>query len=265
MSLDIVIPVYNEGENILKVLDSLKRSVKAPYRILICYDKDEDNTLEALKTYRDANHPLRLVKNRLTGVHGAIATGFEESTADAVLIFPADDTYNAGLIDSMLEAVARGSDIVAPSRFMPGGCMRGCPWLKAGLVRAAAFMLYHFAGLPTHDPTNGFRLFSKRVIREVPIESREGFAFSLELLVKCHRLGWRIKETPALWFERAKGRSRFRIFRWLPIYLKWFFYAFGTAFQRRRAVLAWSATVWFAAVTAYYFFCVVLPKLQGRF
>ena len=66
--------------------------------------------------------------------------------------------------------------------------MVGCPWLKAVLVRAANFTLYHLARLPTHDASNGFRLFSRRVIDEIEIESERGFCYSIELLVKCHRL-----------------------------------------------------------------------------
>ena len=95
--------------------------------------------------------------------------------------------------------------------------MVGCPWLKAVLVRAANFTLYHLARLPTHDASNGFRLFSRRVTTEIPIESERGFCYSIELLVKCHRLGWRIGEVPARWFERAHGASRFQVVKWLPI------------------------------------------------
>ncbi|WP_421658636.1 glycosyltransferase [Leptothermofonsia sp. ETS-13] len=75
--LDIIIPVYNEGENIINVLESLRVAVKTPFRILICYDHDTDNTLEALKHYSPASQlKLTLVKNRGKGVFGAVMTGF---------------------------------------------------------------------------------------------------------------------------------------------------------------------------------------------
>ncbi len=54
-------------------------------------------------------------------------SGFEESTAPAVLVFPADDTYNAGILDEMFQKFQEGSEIVVASRFMPGGCMEGVP------------------------------------------------------------------------------------------------------------------------------------------
>jgi dolichol-phosphate mannosyltransferase len=233
VALDIVIPVYNEGANIIRVIDSLREHVRTRFRILICYDHDGDDTIEALGRVGVGELELRYVKNRRRGVLGAILTGFEESRAPAVLVFPADDDYNASNLDLMVEKLQDGCEIVAASRFLPGGCMTGCPWLKAGLVRTSAWALHYLARVPTHDPSNGFRLFSRHVLEAIPIESTVGFAYSIELLVKCHRLGWKIGEVPASWFERKAGRSRFRVLRWLPQYLRWFFYAFATTYLRR--------------------------------
>lgn len=230
VSLDIVVPVYNEGENIVGVLDALRRSVKRSCRVLICYDRDDDNTLPVVRAYTGASFEIIPVKNRRRGVHGAVATGFQASTAPAVLVIPADDTYNAGILDQMVDRIEEGYDIVAPSRFMKGGRMVGCPWLKAALVRVSAFVLYHVARLPTHDPTNGFRVFSRRVLDLIPIESSEGFTYSIELLVKCHRLGWKVGEVPSQWYERKKGTSRFKVLQWSPAYLRWVGYAFATTY-----------------------------------
>ncbi|MBI4369707.1 MAG: glycosyltransferase family 2 protein [Elusimicrobia bacterium] len=230
--LEIVIPVYHEGGNIIGVLEALRRQVKTSIEIFICYDHDDDNTLAALKSYQ-AGFPIRLVKNKGRGVHGAIMSGFEESRARAVMVLPADDDFNAGIYDSMMKKFHDGADIVCASRFMPGGCMEGCPWLKYVLVRVSAFALYNAGRLPTRDPSNGLRLFSRRVLETIPVESDQGFAFSIELLVKTHRLGWRIDEVPALWYERTKGNSRFRLFKWLPTYWRWFRYAFETTYFQR--------------------------------
>ena len=235
--LDVIIPVYNEGQNIVQVLDNFRTLVKTPLRVFICYDFDEDNTLTAIRSYPHAT-PFEIIflKNKGKGVHGAIRTGIEASDTEALLVIPADDTYNTLLIDQMFEKFQNGCDIVAPSRFMKGGCMKGCPPIKALFVTLSSYSLYFLAGLPVHDATNGFRLFSRRVIESIPIESEEGFTFSIELLVKCHRLGWRIEELPTLWFERTKGRSRFRTFKWVPAYLRWYFYAFATTYLRHRSV-----------------------------
>jgi glycosyltransferase involved in cell wall biosynthesis len=235
--LDILIPVYNEGANILRTLAALRREVASPVRVLICYDRPDDDTLPAIAgdPDRHAPPPIDLVRNSGRGPHQAIMTGFAASSAPFVMVYPADDDYNAGIVDAMLAAAERGNDIVCASRFMPGGGMVGCPWLKAVLVRGAGFTLHHLARLPTRDASNGFRLFSRRVIETIAGESREGFTYSIELLVKSHRLGWSIAEVPARWFERSHGASRFRVLRWLPAYLRWYLYAFATTWLRRPA------------------------------
>jgi len=234
-ALDIVIPVYNEGDNIIAVLEGLREAVRTPFHVLICYDRDDDNTLTALQNYEGPQFPLTAVKNRGVGAHGAVLTGFAASSATAVLMFPADDTFNGPILDTMYEKIRNGCEIVAASRFMPGGSMNGCPWVKAVLVRTAAFTLHYFARIPTHDPTNGFRMFSRRVLDEIEIQSSQGFTYSLELLVKAHRMGWKIGEVPAVWYERTRGSSRFRVFHWAGAYLTWYFYAFRTTWLGQRA------------------------------
>lgn len=234
--IDIVIPVYNEGPNILATLGALARSVKTPARVLICYDLDEDDTLPTVRSNPDvyAGLDVAFVRNPIRGAHGAVMAGFAASTAPIVVAYPADDDFNAEIIDRMAALVREGCDVVCASRFLPGGTMQGAPWLKATLVRTAAFTLNCIAALPTKDPTSGFRMFSRRVIEQIAIESDQGFCYSIEMLVKAHRLGWRIGEVPAVWFERQHGTSRFRVMKWLPAYLRWFRYAFATTFLRRK-------------------------------
>jgi len=235
--LDIIVPVYNEGKNISRVLDALAREVQTHFRVLICYDFDEDDTLDVIARYPQKKVDIITVKNHGNGVHDAIITGFEVTTAPAVLVLPADDDYNARRIDHMTALLLEGCDIVSASRFLPTGKMVGCPWLKAVLARVASFMLYHFARLPCYDATNGFRLFSRRVVDTIEIESSAGFTYSIELLVKSHRMGWNIGEVPSYWYERSEdqGKSRFRLFKWLPDYLHWFFYVFATTWLHRGA------------------------------
>lgn len=231
--LDIVIPVYNEGGNILKVLNALCDATRTPFRVLICYDDESDDTLEALKDFNDARCEIVKVRNRGRGAHGAVVTGFDQGDAPAAIMWPADDSFNAGIIDSMYRAYLNGCHVVCASRFIRGGCMVGAPWLKSLLVRSSAFTLYYLARLPARDASNGLRLFSRRLLDRARIESSVGFAYGIELLVKCHRLGWNIADVPAGWFERTSGRSRFRVIRWLPEYLRWYFYAFATTYLGR--------------------------------
>jgi dolichol-phosphate mannosyltransferase len=235
-ALDIVIPVYNEGPNILNVLKALDAAVATPARVLICYDRDDDDTLSTIAAHwPNGRLPIEFVRNQGKGAHGAVMTGVRNGAAPYALVYPGDDDYNAGILDAMVAKAREGNDIVCASRFMPSGSMVGCPWLKAFLVRAAAASLFYLANVPTHDPTNGFRLFSRRVIGQIKVESAVGFTYSLELLVKVQRLRWGIAEVPARWFERSAGQSRFRVLRWIPAYLRWFFYAFCTTYGRRPA------------------------------
>ena len=67
----------------------------------------------------------------------------------------------------------------------------------------------------------------------VDIESKVGFAYSLELLAKCNRLQLKIFEISAQWEERSEGSSRFKILKWLPGYLKWYFYGLGTTWLKK--------------------------------
>ena len=230
---DIVVPVYNEGPNIVGVLDSLKAALQFNVRVLICYDREDDDTLVALRGYDPRPLELVLVRNRGHGALGAVLTGFAESRAPCVITFPADDDYNAPRLNDLIRRFQDGCEIVAASRFMRGGRMTGCPLLKAVLVRSAALFMWHVAAVPTHDASNGLRLFSRRVITQIPIESKIGFAYSIELLVKAHRLRWPVAEVPFHWQERKSGQSRFRTLRWLPQYTKWLFYALATTYLRR--------------------------------
>jgi dolichol-phosphate mannosyltransferase len=235
--LDIVIPVFNEGQNIIPVLDTFLANVRTPYRVMICYDRDDDDTLPAVEAWpAKLQSEIVFVKNRSRGPHAAVMTGFAESTAPYVMVYPADDVHNAGRIDQLVEQADRGCDIVVASRFVPGGCMVGAPWLKGLLVRAASFSMYYLARLPVRDPSNGLRLFSRRVIDQIAVESTQGFCYSIELLVKCHRLGWPIDEVPFVWYERKAGQSRFRVVKWVPKYLRWYFYAFATTWFGARQV-----------------------------
>ena len=82
--------------------------------------------------------------------------------------------------------------------------------------------LHWVGGLPIHDATNSFRLYSRRLLDAVTIESSGGFELGIELTVKAHRLRMRIAEVPTTWRDRTAGQSRFRLWQWLPRYLRWY-------------------------------------------
>ncbi len=228
-NLDIIIPVYNEGENILSVVSHIKKNVTTKYQILICYDNDDDNFFEYQEKIFGIYNDIVLVKNKYTGACGAVKTGLLHSTTNVKIVYPCDDLINGCIIDAMYKKFLEGNEIVAPSRFMKGGSMKNCPIIKEILVRFSSYTLFVLSSIPIEDASNGFRLFSKKIVDTFEIESNLGFAYSLELLVKTERAGYKICQIPSQWNERTVGSSKFKIFVWLPQYLKWYFYGLQTS------------------------------------
>jgi dolichol-phosphate mannosyltransferase len=230
--LEIIIPVYNEGKNINSVFYQFQYQVQTKFRVIICYDHDDDNTLTAYDS-KNFDFEILQLKNSGIGAHDAVITGLYFSNADCVIVFPGDDLINQNIIDKMYARYSQGCDIVVASRFMKGGSMKGCPLVKSVLVRAASKTLHYFSSIPVKDASNGFRLFSRQLLDTVEIESKVGFSYSIELLVKCDRLGWKIGEVPAQWEERVQGKSRFRVAQWVPNYIRWYFYGLSTSWLFR--------------------------------
>jgi hypothetical protein len=94
------------------------------------------------------------------------------------------------------------------------------------MSRTAGLTLHWFAGVPTHDPTNNFKLYSQRFLDTVTIESTAGFELALELTVKATIAGRRVAEVPTTWRDRTAGESNFKLRKWLPHYLHWYWVAF---------------------------------------
>lgn len=232
LPLEIVVPIYNEGKKIITLLDLFEKNIKVRFRVLLCYDQETDNIFQFTEYFKNFNFETILVKNHNHGPCSAIKQGLYFGKSDCVIVYPADDFINYNIIDKMYSKFLLGDDVVVASRFIEGGSMKGCPIIKSFLVRLASSTLFIFSSIPVKDASNGFRLFSRKLLNEVNIESKLGFAYSLELLAKCNRMGLKIGEIPAQWEERSEGSSRFKILKWLPDYLKWYFYGIGTTWLR---------------------------------
>jgi hypothetical protein len=107
---------------------------------------------------------------------------------------------------------------------MKGGKQIGGPWLKKILSRVAGVSLHSITGIPTHDATNSFKMYTKKVLDSIKIQSNGGFELGMEIVIKAHFSGFRVTEIPCTWMDRQKGESRFKIIRWLPKYLRWYYY-----------------------------------------
>jgi glycosyltransferase involved in cell wall biosynthesis len=223
LSLAIVIPVYNEGNNITPTLNSIFKHIKSEKHIYIVYDFEEDTTLSALKgnTYQN----LTLMRNKYgRGVLNAIKTGLEDTKEDAVLVTMADGSDEYQDIDSMYQKINEGYGIVVGSRYMKGGQQLGGPFLKSLMSRVAGVSAFYLTGIPTHDISNSFRMYSRKVLNAVKIESTGGFELGMEITVKAFIAGFKIAEVPTTWHDRCTGRSNFKLWKWLPSYLRWYFY-----------------------------------------
>ena len=234
--IEILIPVFNEGDKVLKLVELFQKNVKSKFRILFCYDLENDDIFKYKDNFKKFNFDIQFIKNPAKGPCSAIKEGFKLGNSDCVIVYPADDFINFNILDQMYNEFLNGSHIVAASRFIKGGSMKGCPLIKSILVRTASFTLYYLSSIPIKDASNGFRLFSRKLLNDVNIESKVGFAYSLELLAKCNRLKHKITEIPAQWEERSVGSSRFKVFKWLPQYLKWYIYGLSTTWLKRKKI-----------------------------
>jgi dolichol-phosphate mannosyltransferase len=228
-ALSVVIPVYNEGENVAPTLRGVVEQTRTrPLEVLVVHDFDEDTTVPVVKRLQAELPELRLHKNTLgRGVLNAMKSGLRAARAPFVLITMGDGSDNPADIDPMYELARGGADVVAGSRYMRGGHQVGGPLLKRTMSRAAGLSLHWIGGLPVHDATSNFRLYSKRLLNQVTIESVGGFELGLELTVKAYRLGMRVAEVPTTWRDRTAGQSRFRLWQWLPRYLHWYWRGIG--------------------------------------
>jgi glycosyltransferase involved in cell wall biosynthesis len=226
--LNIVIPVFNEAENIRTAVRKIGEECKCPHIITIVYDMDEDTTVPVVRQIQQDTNNLFLLKNKYgRGVLNAIKTGLEEATAKYVVVTMADLSDPPSVINEMFRiAEEKEADIVCGSRYMKGGKQIGGPVVKGLMSRIAGLTLHYFAGVSTRDATNSFKLYRTSFLRQQKIESKGGFELGIELVAKAHIQKFKICETPTVWTDRVAGKSNFKLLEWLPGYLKWYFHAF---------------------------------------
>ncbi len=226
--LSVVCPVFNEAENVEALLSELKAKVTVPLELVVVYDNDDDDTIPVLRRIApNFSFEVKTFKNRFgSGPLNAIKTGFLESKHEAVLVIMADLSDDLRIVDDMYQLMINEHfDVVCGSRYMAGGKQEGGPVLKRFLSRMAGLSLHYLAGIPTCDVTNSFKMYSRRLLESIEIESSAGFEVAMEIVVKSFVAGKRIAELPSTWTSRVAGKSRFRMWAWIPKYLRWYFYA----------------------------------------
>jgi dolichol-phosphate mannosyltransferase len=225
----VVIPAYDEGTNIVPVLDRLLEAVTTHCEVLIVVDAPDDTTIAAVDEHVVQRHPnVRTVINDYgRGPAFAIRYGIDHASAPVVVVTMADGCDDPRQIDELTRLVERGVMVAAASRYMPGGQQVGGPLLKRMLSRNAGRTLYWFARVGTRDATNSFKAYNRQFVEQVGIESEDGFEIGLELTAKARRLRLPVAEIPTIWLDREAGVSNFKVAKWLPKYLHWYRFAFG--------------------------------------
>jgi glycosyltransferase involved in cell wall biosynthesis len=234
----VIIPAYQEGDEILPALDRLFDSVTVSCEVLVVVDMPEDTTVAVVQKYAEHEPRVRAVVNTYgLGPAYAIRYGFDAARAPVAVVTMADGSDDPRQIDDLIYLVERGVVVAAASRYMPGGQQVGGPLVKSLLSKTAGRSLHQLARVGTRDATNSFKAYSTDFVRAVGIDSRCGFEIGIELTAKARRLRLPVAEIPTIWLDRNGGQSRFRIAAWIPEYLRWYWYAFGprlTAAKLRR-------------------------------
>ena len=225
--LSIVMPVFKEGDAVEPVIRAITRDIRTPHEVIVVYDFDEDPTVPAIERLAAELPAVRGHRNDLgRGVLNAMKAGMAASGGAYVLITMADGSDEPHIVDSMVALARDGADVVAASRYMRGGHQVGGPILKRAMSRFAGLTLHWFGGVRTHDSTNNFKLYTRRFLDSVTIESEAGFELALELTVKATLAGRKVAEVPTTWRDRTSGQSNFKLRKWLPHYLHWYRVAF---------------------------------------
>jgi len=225
MKLSIVIPAHNEQDNIVEVVDKIEQSLNIEHELLVVNDHSTDATAELVNKLSKQYNNIKLIENKLSkGFANALITGFDNLASEIVIPIMADLCDDLFTIKKMLQKINEGYDIVCGSRYIKGGARLGGSKIKGFFSCFVGWSLYYLLRLPTHDIANAFKMYRKKVIESIHIES-EGFEISMEIPLKAYYLGFKITEVPTAWKERTKGKSSFRMLKLLPAYFKLYLWA----------------------------------------
>jgi dolichol-phosphate mannosyltransferase len=226
--VSVIVPAYNEGEQIVPVLDRLFESMRLPCEVLVVVDSPRDSTIPVTKEYALKESRIRCLVNTYgPGPANAVRFGIDAAAAPVTVVTMADGCDDPTQVDDLVRLVERGVAVAAASRYMAGGQQVGGPVVKGMLSGFAGRSLRLLAHVGTRDATNSFKAYSRDFVREVGIDSRQGFEIGIELTAKAKRLGKPVAEIPTIWLDRQAGVSNFKIAQWIPGYLRWYLFAFG--------------------------------------
>jgi glycosyltransferase involved in cell wall biosynthesis len=214
VDLSIIIPVRNEPNlpSLFRRLACLPTWISTEIIVVV------DSAREIITGF-----PVRIVCNQYSGPGGAIRTGIEAAKGKYVVPFMGDGSDDPDTIHSLyMQAVIYSLDLVCASRYSFGGSREGGPPLARTLSRWAGLSLYALGCVPTRDATNSFKLWRRSALTFLPELKGEGLEITLQMMVCAQQLKLAAAEIPTVWHDRTQGKSKFRFWRWLPQYLKWY-------------------------------------------
>lgn len=209
----VIVPTYNERENILEVARRLFESSRGRVALLVVDDGSPDGTAEVVKQIAAGPEDIHLIERPTKqGLGSAYRAGFVwalERGYDAVVEMDADLSHDPADVPRLLDALGE-ADLVIGSRYVPGGGTRNWGLMRRLLSRFGNAYSRAWLGLPVRDSTAGFRAYRTNWLREIDLETAasEGYAFQVEMTFRTFRAGKRIVEIPITFTERTQGRSK---------------------------------------------------------
>lgn len=213
LALSIIIPTYNESQNIARILQSIKQSIpdRMGAEVIVVDDNSPDGTAEIVSELAnrtgDDKVQLHVVRRpSRQGLSSAILAGVQSSSGEIVLVMDGDFSHPPQTIPHMVEELEdKGCDIVVASRYTLGGSIIGWPFKRKLMSRGATKIAQVGLGIEIKDPMSGFFAFRRRIISDVKFDAI-GYKMLLEMLVKLK--GVRVKEIPYTFTNRTLGASK---------------------------------------------------------
>jgi dolichol-phosphate mannosyltransferase len=209
----VIIPTYNEAENIERMLRRIAESLPEA-GVLVVDDGSPDGTGDLVKSVAaDLPDVHLMARDTKSGLGSAYRAGFVwgmDNGYDALIEMDADFSHDPGALPDLIEPLTEGYDVTIGSRYVKGGHVpnwaRHRHLLSQGGNRYASIVL----GLHVADSTAGFRAYSAAILRKLDLEiiRAEGYGFQIEMTYRAKQQGARIKEVPITFVDRVAGESK---------------------------------------------------------
>jgi dolichol-phosphate mannosyltransferase len=215
MKLTVVIPTYNEAENLPKLVAALSRLPLPDLNILVVDDNSPDGTGKVANELSEAD-PGRisvLHRTKNLGFANAYKSGIRQAIrdgADILTQMDADLSHPPVLLPKLLDKL-KTCDVVLGSRYVTGGAVdKNWPYWRKGLSRFGNFYARTILSLPVKDATGGYRVWKRDTLLGMPIENirSNGYAFLIEMTYLAYKLGFTFQEVPFYFAEREQGQSK---------------------------------------------------------